>query len=43
MTFSVERIDSRPKQYIPEVKARAVDYGLERLDRYNAIYAACAD
>lgn len=32
-----------PKQYTPEVKARAVDYALERLDRYKSVYAACAD
>lgn len=32
-----------PKQYTPEVKARAVAYIMERLDRYKSVYAACND
>ncbi len=32
-----------PKPHTPEVKARAVTYVLERLDRYKSIYGACQD
>lgn len=32
-----------PKRYTPEVKARAVDHIMERLDRYRSVYAACND
>lgn len=41
--FLFERIDIKPKQYISEVEAHAVDYSLERLDRYKFDYATCAD
>lgn len=43
MPLSIERMESMPKQYTPEVKARAVDYTMERLDRYKSVYAACND
>jgi len=43
MPHSIERMESRPKQSTPEVKARAVDYIMERLDRYKSVYAACND
>lgn len=43
MPLSIERMESMPKQYTPEVKARAVDYIMERLDRYKSVYAACND
>src|SRR5690554_6326962 len=43
MPLSIERMESMPKQYTPEVKARAVTYVLDRLDRYKSVYGACQD
>lgn len=43
MPLSIERMESMPKQYTPEVKARAVTYVLDRLERYTSVYGACQD